>query len=347
MTTACSAATPRASARTVSSWSEAGWRRASSRAAEAQAIVDPRQQGLVRRHPHPGQRRPGGFPEHPAEGLEDDPCVQQAGMGARGRGPAARLPWAARHGLDVRRGSMGRTAGRGIARDRPVALDASVSGNALPEERIARHTVGPRSRRGSIAARITRRGLSRADASAGGGYIGADDAPRAASAIVRASSRGTSQWSARATRSAGRSPAGPRRRAASAPSPMVRLCAQMAYGPARSTFRSSCEWSPSQRAVLRMVDAVGAACVDTFQDVDSQLTLDEGVLGAAGPTDTARPGQPPAAAPALRARIGEDAAAVRRVSRPRRRAVMIPPRRSGPATRSSRSWARRARARAR
>jgi hypothetical protein len=39
---------------------------------------------------------------------------------------------------------------------------------------------------------------------------------------------------------------------------MTRLCAQMAFGSARSTFRSFCEWSPSQRAVLRMVDAVGA-----------------------------------------------------------------------------------------
>lgn len=39
---------------------------------------------------------------------------------------------------------------------------------------------------------------------------------------------------------------------------MTRLCAQMAFGSARSTFRSFCEWSPSQRAVLRMVDAAGA-----------------------------------------------------------------------------------------
>jgi hypothetical protein len=38
---------------------------------------------------------------------------------------------------------------------------------------------------------------------------------------------------------------------------VCRLCAQMAFVPARSTFRSFCEWSPSQRAVLRMVDAVG------------------------------------------------------------------------------------------
>ncbi len=39
---------------------------------------------------------------------------------------------------------------------------------------------------------------------------------------------------------------------------VTRLCAQMAFAPARSTFRNFCEWSPSQRAVLRMVDAVGA-----------------------------------------------------------------------------------------
>lgn len=37
-----------------------------------------------------------------------------------------------------------------------------------------------------------------------------------------------------------------------------RLCAQMAFASARSTFRGFCEWTPSQRAVLRMVDAVGA-----------------------------------------------------------------------------------------
>ena len=37
-----------------------------------------------------------------------------------------------------------------------------------------------------------------------------------------------------------------------------RLSAQMAFASARSTFHSFCEWSPSQRAVLRMVDALGA-----------------------------------------------------------------------------------------
>jgi hypothetical protein len=39
---------------------------------------------------------------------------------------------------------------------------------------------------------------------------------------------------------------------------VTQLCAQMAFTSARATFASFCEWSPSQRAVLRMVDAVGA-----------------------------------------------------------------------------------------
>jgi hypothetical protein len=38
---------------------------------------------------------------------------------------------------------------------------------------------------------------------------------------------------------------------------MTRLCAQMAFGRARETFRETFEWTPSPRAVLRMVDAVG------------------------------------------------------------------------------------------
>ncbi len=37
----------------------------------------------------------------------------------------------------------------------------------------------------------------------------------------------------------------------------TRLCAQMAYTSARQTFEQFCEWTPSPRAVLRMVDAVG------------------------------------------------------------------------------------------
>lgn len=38
---------------------------------------------------------------------------------------------------------------------------------------------------------------------------------------------------------------------------MTRLCAQLAFLPARSMFRYFHEWTPSSRAVLRMVDAVG------------------------------------------------------------------------------------------
>lgn len=38
---------------------------------------------------------------------------------------------------------------------------------------------------------------------------------------------------------------------------VTRLCAQMAFAPARDTFRQAHEWSPSPRAELRMVDAVG------------------------------------------------------------------------------------------
>lgn len=37
----------------------------------------------------------------------------------------------------------------------------------------------------------------------------------------------------------------------------TRLCAQMAFASARQTFEQFCEWAPSPRAVLRMVDAVG------------------------------------------------------------------------------------------
>jgi hypothetical protein len=39
---------------------------------------------------------------------------------------------------------------------------------------------------------------------------------------------------------------------------VTRLCAQLAFGNARTTFAQFCEWSPSQRSVLRMVDATGA-----------------------------------------------------------------------------------------
>lgn len=39
---------------------------------------------------------------------------------------------------------------------------------------------------------------------------------------------------------------------------VTRLCAQLAFGNARATFAQFCEWSPSQRSTLRMVDAAGA-----------------------------------------------------------------------------------------
>jgi hypothetical protein len=39
---------------------------------------------------------------------------------------------------------------------------------------------------------------------------------------------------------------------------VTRLCAQLAFANARTTFAQFCEWSPSQRSTLRMVDAVGA-----------------------------------------------------------------------------------------
>jgi len=39
---------------------------------------------------------------------------------------------------------------------------------------------------------------------------------------------------------------------------LTRLCAQMAFASARDVFRSLFAWSPSSRAVLRMVDAMGA-----------------------------------------------------------------------------------------
>ncbi len=39
---------------------------------------------------------------------------------------------------------------------------------------------------------------------------------------------------------------------------VTRLCAQLAFASARTTFAHVCEWSPSQRTTLRMVDAVGA-----------------------------------------------------------------------------------------
>jgi hypothetical protein len=39
---------------------------------------------------------------------------------------------------------------------------------------------------------------------------------------------------------------------------VARLCAQLAFANARAAFAQFCEWAPSQRSTLRMVDAVGA-----------------------------------------------------------------------------------------
>ena len=39
---------------------------------------------------------------------------------------------------------------------------------------------------------------------------------------------------------------------------VTRLCAQLSFANARANFAQFCEWSPSQRSTLRMVDAVGA-----------------------------------------------------------------------------------------
>jgi len=39
---------------------------------------------------------------------------------------------------------------------------------------------------------------------------------------------------------------------------MTKLCAQLAFASARQTFEQFCNWKPSPRAVLRMVDAAGA-----------------------------------------------------------------------------------------
>jgi hypothetical protein len=46
---------------------------------------------------------------------------------------------------------------------------------------------------------------------------------------------------------------------------ITRLCAQLAFGNARATFRETHEWCPSPRAVLRMVDAVGDAAKEFLE----------------------------------------------------------------------------------
>ena len=47
---------------------------------------------------------------------------------------------------------------------------------------------------------------------------------------------------------------------------VTRLCAQMAFANARATFAQFCEWAPSQRTVLRMVDAVGSQARKFLED---------------------------------------------------------------------------------
>lgn len=47
---------------------------------------------------------------------------------------------------------------------------------------------------------------------------------------------------------------------------VTRLCAASAFASARTTFAHFCEWAPAQRAVLRMVDAVGAQARTFLED---------------------------------------------------------------------------------
>jgi hypothetical protein len=73
---------------------------------------------------------------------------------------------------------------------------------------------------------------------------------------------------------------------------VTRLCAQMAFASARKTFAQFCEWMPSPRAVLRMVDAVGAE-VRSFLDQAQAPAGDGEVLviqtdGKGAPTISSR-----------------------------------------------------------
>mgnify|MGYP006298367875 FL=1 len=67
---------------------------------------------------------------------------------------------------------------------------------------------------------------------------------------------------------------------------MARLCAQMAYKSARTTFSTFLEWAPSPRAVMRMIDAVGAEArpfleqVATPQDDGEILVIQVDARGA-------------------------------------------------------------------
>lgn len=52
---------------------------------------------------------------------------------------------------------------------------------------------------------------------------------------------------------------------------VTRLCAQLAFGQARGTFRYFHEWAPSSRAVLRMVDSVGDVARPFLDDLPAPL----------------------------------------------------------------------------
>lgn len=52
---------------------------------------------------------------------------------------------------------------------------------------------------------------------------------------------------------------------------VTRLCAQLAFGQARGTFRYFHEWAPSSRAVLRMVDTVGDAARPFLEELPAPL----------------------------------------------------------------------------
>jgi hypothetical protein len=47
---------------------------------------------------------------------------------------------------------------------------------------------------------------------------------------------------------------------------MTRLCTQMAFETARTTFRSIYEWAPGPRALMRMIDAVGSEARDFLEN---------------------------------------------------------------------------------
>jgi len=61
---------------------------------------------------------------------------------------------------------------------------------------------------------------------------------------------------------------------------IAKLCAQMAFGSARATFRDFHEWTPSPRATLRMVDAVGGEAMGFLEacaapDEDGEILVIE------------------------------------------------------------------------